>query len=357
MEIEVHKNLSDSIQLEWQAFIEHSIYQHPRQDLRFAIVDQKLGGQLYYIIGRKQGVIKVVGIFCFKSHPVFRSFYSEASCFSGPICDTTSDLVAFLQNIRLHSVFSKVAEIKVTPYWTGDAAKDLNYTLLELGWQIPVLESFRRTGLIDLKRESTEILAAFSKSARREVRRAERQGIKAIIVQEEPAAFEFLDSLNRLRLSRGLSPVPYESFLCAVQNIYRFGDIGALVSAYHNDKFIGGLLLHRSKVTAHTPHFTTEPSRLRQLNNLRLAPLLWFRGMTWAKEKGCITLDVEGWRDSSTLHDKKHNIYKYKGEFSPTPVLRAPEYIKPVNWLAYAVVQGDQRVKQLAKSIIPVKKK
>ncbi|WP_417462995.1 GNAT family N-acetyltransferase [Kordiimonas sp.] len=356
MEIEVHSELSESDLSEWQRFLSQSEHQHPRQDPRYANVERATGNKVYFVIGRKSRVIEAVGLFCLKPHPFLPGFFSEALCLSGPICNNLPSIISFLEKIRAHSAFTKAGRMKVTPYWTGEAAEKLSDALKASGGLVSEGAAFRETGWVDLSRDSDAILAGFSKSARREVRRAERQGVEVRMIEEESRAREFLHSLNCLRHSRALPMLNKESFSAAFWDIYCSGDMGVLLGAYQNDDLIGGLMLLRSQHTAHTPHFTTMPDRLRSLSNLRVAPFVWLEGMLWAKQKGCLRLDVEGWKPSPEVTDKKYNIYKYKGEFHPTPVLRISEYMFPLNKFIHDMEQIPRKTKQLVKSLRSLRK-
>jgi hypothetical protein len=316
----------------WTAFLAAARRQHPRQDPRFALVEQADGRDTLFLTGYDEGgKIAAIGLLAMLRHPFWPGAHQEAQCLSGPVCDDAATLVAFLQSVARLPGLARVGRLKVTPFWTGPEAELLARRLSEAGWTIREAEPFRSTGWVDTTLPVEDLFARFSKSARREVRRAERQGITLHRIVERDGAQVFLDSLNRLRSERRLGPVPAPGFLAAFDAIYRAGEDGVILSACHEGTFVAGLQLYRGAHVAHGRQFTTEPARLRQLGNLRIAPFLWLEGLRWAKARGCAALDVEGWRQGVDEDDPKYNIYKYKSEFGPVPVRRLAEHSLTLN--------------------------
>lgn len=352
MQIECHAELSGDRLAEWQAFLAQARHQHPRQDPRFADVERALGNDIIYATGRVGDTLRAVGLFSLRPHPFWPRAHAEALCLSGPVCDDAENFCDFLDGVMAHPAFSRTGRIRVTPYWLEEDADRLGAALGARGWRISEPEPYRETGWVDLRPEPEEILAGFSKSARREVRRAERQAIVLNTVKDEDGAIEFLESLNRLRTGRRLPAIPRGSFLAAFSGIYRFGDTGVIITACHGQEFVGGLLLYRGRDTAHGRHFTTETERLRTLGNLRLAPLVWFEGMKWARQHGCTALDVEGWRETADMSDRKYNIYKYKGEFRPLRKRRAAEHARTANFFVNMSGNAKDILKSALKKVL-----
>lgn len=351
MEIECFDHLPEDVLAQWQVFLATAIHQHPRQDPRFAAIERSEGRKVVHVTGRRNGVLHAVGLWSLRLHPWVPGGAAEAFCLSGPVCDDPADLIGFLQAIRHHPAFARVGRLRITPYWLDAAAEQLAADLGADGWTVFEPEPFRRTGLVSLDGCIEEILGHFSKSARREVRRAERQGVTLRQVTQETEALAFLESLNRLRVSRGLQALREESFVTAFRTLWREGKTGVLINAQHEDRFIAGLQLYRSRDFAHGRHFTSEPEILRELGNLRIAPIVWLRGMAWAKTAGCRWLDVEGYRHGADREDPKYNIYKYKSEFTPVPAIRVAERaIRPsplVDMIANAPDNGRRLVRRL----------
>jgi hypothetical protein len=352
MAVECFAELPFDMQREWADFLARSAHQHPRQGLDFAPVEKADGRDCLHGIGRCDGKVVAIGLFTLIRHPFLRGAYAEAQCLSGPVCDSPQNLVSFLDNILRHPSFSRVGRLKVTPYWVRDEAKVLHDALEAGGWAVSEPEVFRKTGWVDLRPDPEAILQTFSKSARREVRRAERQGVRVETLETLDAAKEFLDSLNRLRHERGLGPVAQAGFLQSFSRIHVNADQGVILVVRHSGTFIAGLQLYRSRDVAHGRHFTTEPETLRHLGNLRIAPFLWLEGMKWAKSKGCVQLDVEGYDADLDPNLRTYNINKYKAEFAPMPVVRISERKRLVNPVVNLTGNGKSMLKAAIKSAL-----
>jgi hypothetical protein len=344
LQVSVFTRLDPAERADWEGFLATATHQHPRQDPRFALAEAADGRPTCFTIGRDEaGRVAAVGLWTLRPHTFILGAYSEASCLSGPVVDEPDTMLAFLEAVRSTPAFARVGRLRVTPFWTDADADALTARLAADGWKRSEPDPFRQTGWVDLTPGPDGILAAFSKSARREYRRAQRQGITISPASTDAEAEEFLESLNRLRRSRGLTGIPAPGFRAAFHDMHRHGRIGIILTARHEGRFIGGLQLYRGRHAAHGRHFTTEPEILRALSNLRIAPLIWHHGMIWAHDHGCKLLDVEGWQHDTKVGDSKFNIYKYKAEFGPEPVRRIAEHVRSGSVLIGATgnVAGD----------------
>lgn len=360
MQTECHTALSPDQAAEWQGFLAEAAHQHPRQDPRFAAVERGLGRDVVFAIGRREGRIRAVGLFSLRRHPFLPGAHAGAQCLSGPVAEQPADVVGFLDEVRQHPAFARVGSIRVTPFWTGDDIAGLEAALQAGNWQISDSAPRRQTGWVDVRRSDADMAAGFSKSARRELRRAERQGIVLRPVTDRDEAGAFLDSLNRLRAERHLPALNRQVFADNFAAIHGgnagesagTGDLGVLIGAFHEGRFLSGLLLYRGRNIAHGRHFTTEPAPLRALSNLRIAPLLWREGMIWARDQGCRALDVEGYRADLEPGDKMYNVYKYKAELAPEPVERIAEHGCTVAPLVHLTGNGKALLKARLKSLL-----
>jgi hypothetical protein len=335
LQLECVTALTETMLADWTAFLSAASHQHPRQDPRFAAAEIATGRKVLYVMGRTpDGVVRGVGLFALRRHNFLPGVYAEAFCLSGPVCDDAAVLATFLNSVTQLPAFARQGRLRVTPFWIGEAAAELSGILTAQGWKVSADEPFRQTGWINLERSPEEIFNSFSKSARREVRRAERQGIVLRNLRNEAEASQFLHSLNGLHQERGLAPISEPAFLADFRNLDTALETGTILGAFHDGNFVAGLLLYRGRFVAHARHFTTEPTRLRALSNLRIAPLLWYHGMLWARERGCTTLDVEGWRNDTEQGDRMYNIHKYKSEFCPAPIQRISERSRGISRLA-----------------------
>lgn len=356
MEIETSFQLKPDQLVEWRRFLAGTNFAHARQDPDFASVERMLGHVIVFAVGRRAGQICAVGLFSCHRHPVFPGCFADVFCLSGPVGNRIEDIADLLDGLTRQRVFRHTGRFRVTPYWFESDAAELAFNLRESGWTITDPEPSRPTGLIDLQRSHDEITQSFSTSARREIRRAERQGVQLFRITDQSGAAEFFDSLNRLRHRRGLRPRDRSCFLDHFQLIHAPGDLGVLISAFHGGDFLGGLLLYRSTSHAMARHFTTEPERLHDLANLRIAPLIWREAMFWAKSRGCVMFDVCGYHPDILQGDPMYAVNKYKTEFAPVPVMRLAEHGKVISVLLHLTGNSMSLTKQMVKRVLGTRK-
>ncbi|MDE9451598.1 GNAT family N-acetyltransferase [Aliiroseovarius sp. Z3] len=349
MDIECLQELGPEQKAEWDAFLSASPFQHPRQDHRFAQTERVDGADVLFVLGRVDGALAGVGLLSRTPHPFLASRYRDAIFLSGPVCNDAPAMIAFLNAAFAHPEIARIGRVRITPYWLEDDAQALHRLLEDNRFALSSDGIFRDTGLIDITPDPDEIMSRFSKSARREVRRAERAGVSVRPITTRDGALEFLHSLNRLRVSRGLFALAEDSFVQSFDDIYEAGDMGILLGAFSDGAFISGLLMYRSAHTAHGRHFTTETELLHALKNLRISPLLWLEGMIWARSKGCASLDVEGYVETTDKSDKKYNIYKYKSELAPKAVIRIGERSRIANGFLHVTGNGKEVLKAAAR--------
>lgn len=325
----------------WERFVSEAEHQHPRQSTLFAGPEVALGHKPVYAMGSLGGNICAVALISLVPHPFLRNTWARGLCLSGPICDDAVTMVAFLDELIADAHMSRVGSLHITPYWMEAEAEVLDAVLADAGWRVAEEARFRHTGWVDITRPPEQILAELSKSARREVRRAERQGVLFQTVTDDKEASIFIDSLNRLRASRGLAALDKSAFMASWEALYASREIGVIIGAWRDDDYLAGLLVYRSRDVVHGRHFTTEPEALRNAGNLRIAPALWIEAMKWAQAKGCRILDVEGYEEP-VAGDKKFNIHKYKSEMKPRVVTRISERAKTLNTALH--VTGNARL-------------
>ena len=351
MEVAVFRALPDDKVAEWNKFLNESPHAHPEQDIRFAPVLGAEGNEIAFVMGWVDGLLRAVALFSLSPHPFLKGYYREAMTFSGPVCDSPKDLTALVEGLLAHDTIAGIGRVRVTPYWLEGDATIMQAALSREGWTVFENDTMRQTGLVDLSGTEADILGRFSKSARAEVRKAERQGLTVEAIREKAGALEFLASLDRHRTERGLGLVGEPVLLAALENVYQTEDLGIILALRQKGTFIAGLALYRGKQIAHAALYTTEAGRLRDIQNLRVSPFLWLQAMKWAKSLGCSQLDVEGYKEIDDTNQKLYRVYKYKGELAPTLVTRVAGHEKTINrWIN---LSGNARniVKMRAKSL------
>lgn len=327
MDIECYDDLTGEQIREWREFLARADHQHPRQDPRFAEVERASGNQVMFVTGRRDDRLCAVGIFTLQPNRLVPGRMAVASALSGPVCDSAPDMVDFLQGLAAHDRLARVDALRVTPYWLEQEADELAAALAQAGFRISDPEPHRDTGMIDLTMTEDELRASFSRSARRKVRLIDKSDVEIRTVTRFGDAETFFERLNTLVIARhNLTPVLRAEYEAGYRHIFNDPSIGVILGAYHDDVFLGGLLLYRSGTTAHARRYVADPEAARAVSNLRVAPALWLEGMFWAKREGCTRFDVEGFLP---VEDKSHpnfNVYEYKREFKPTHVRRVAEH-------------------------------
>ncbi|MEH6525469.1 MAG: peptidoglycan bridge formation glycyltransferase FemA/FemB family protein [Sneathiella sp.] len=331
MKLEYLEKLDGAMRVEWDTFIYESKNQHPRQFPLFADIEKAEGRHPCFVIGTENERICAAALVSRIPHKLLMGKYSYATILSGPICDDTEKLREFLTCLINERVFNNAGRIFVSPYWLASDAEKAQKILAEIGFKSAEKSSLRKTGLVDLKRSEQEILASFSKSARREVRRAERMNVTVTAVSRKEEYVAFLKILNQMRKLRNLSVLDESTMGFSFDHFYKHGNHGVVLCAWHDNILLAGLQIYRSKDMAHGRHFAGDNDKLKDLKNLRISPLLWFEGMKWAKDSGCSQFDLEGYNANISKGDSRYFIYKYKGEFSPQEISRVAEHYIVIN--------------------------
>lgn len=332
MEIEIHLKLSTDQAAEWRAFQASAGHQHPRQDPRFAMVENATGKTALFVTGRRGGTLCAVGLFSLLPSPLIPGRFSSASALSGPVCDDARIMVEFLRKLAATDAFAKVNAIKVTPYWLDDQAAELAAELSRAGWIRSDPSAVRYTGIIDLSLSEEALAASLSRSARRKVRLVQKSDIEIRQISSVEGAKEFYDKLNDLVLRpHRLSQVPRSEQEAMFTHILTDPTIGAVWGAYHREVFLGGLAIYRSQKTAYARRYVADAKAAKAVSNLRVAPSLWFEAMTWAKQQGCTNFDVEGYRLIDDKADPMFNVYEYKRELNPRETTRIAEHTLTVS--------------------------
>jgi hypothetical protein len=348
-ELELHETLSPALRAEWDAFLAAADRQHPRQDPRFAAVERAEGATPRFAILRRDGRVISVALLSLRPHRLVPGAFAEATALSGPVADDAETLAAMVEALAAHPrLRGRAGRLRVSPYWIGPAAREARALLSARGFRPAEASALRRTGLVPLEGGREARIARLSKSARRELRRAERQGVEIAPAATLPEALECLESLNRLRVSRRLAPLSRAGFEAGFREINGPGEIGVVLAARQEGRLAASLILYRSRDVVHGRHFAPEPERLRALSNLRISPALWLAGMDWAAEKGCRFLDVEDWRADPAPDDPRRAIYKYKAELGPEEIERVGEHYRPLNPALHAPGFAPLRLRRAA---------
>lgn len=330
MNVSKNFNLNDKQKEQWTEFWTNSKHAHAQQHEQYAKVEQETGRTPIFISGEINGSLKCIGLFTIRSIIGNRGFSFEAICRRGPVVDNIEYFEEYLLQVISYFKSLHVGSIRIAPYWPYPEGENIEKLIKDIGF-IPYniypniinilrrrrLYSGRLTGLVDLQRSEDDIFESFSKSTRREIRRAERQNVVVRPVENFSEAIMFYDDLNKMCHERGLTCPDIKEFKGTYDHIFKEQKLGVLLHAYADDTFLGGLWILRGPDTAHTYWYVVSRKPLAGLSNLRIGPLLWLKGMLWAKDIGCRFLDMEGSPEDVDESNSEHRVHKFKKSFNP----------------------------------------
>jgi hypothetical protein len=249
---------------------------------------------------------------------------------------------------------SFIGAIRIAPHWFFPEAEAVEGELRNLGFAPCGSGATARepTGLVDVARSDEELLGSFSKSARREVYRAERQGVAVRAASGKQEVDNYFRALDTLLRERRCIPMKWGECVAMYEGLLKTEERGTLLTAWKDATFLGGLLIVRSPTMAHGFRFVIAPGALTEMSNLRLAPLIWMRGMCWARDRGCRWLDLEGYLPITDTKHPLHFVYRYKTEFSPLAVDRLEPHVGIGHPLMYQCYLADRFVRgRLARAL------
>lgn len=343
MKLNFQFRLSESQKSEWTRFWNNCQHSHPRQHYLFGEVERAKGRVPIYAAGEIDENLVCIAIFSIC--PLFfgKGFSLEAICLRGPAFDHLTHAKEFLLQITPRFKALNVGSIRISPYWVFPEASEVLSVLTELGFSPYVSGSNGRhpTGLVDIQRNKEEILASFSKWTRRDIRRMENFGVDIQPVKTMEEALLAFRCFDKMRHKRGLTPMSLSEFTKTFQDILKGQDHGILFNAFAREEFLGALWLIRGPQITHTAGFAIEVETCKRISNsLSVGPPLWWRGIQWAKEKGCSWLDVEGYSDNTSKSSPVYHIHEFKRKFRPKPVDVLSEHIYVCCPLIYAIYKA-----------------
>lgn len=349
MKVNFYYQLDGALQSQWNSFWQRCQHAHLQQHLLFGEVERAKGRIPIYAAGEVDGNLVCIGIF--SVHPLFfgKSFSLEAICLRGPAFDGITHGKDFLLQIMSRFKALNVGSIRISPYWRFPEAQAVEELLMELGFSPYAPNSpfagdsntRTSTGRVDLQRSEDEILASFSKWTRRDIRRIEKFDVDIRPAKTMDEALLAFRSLCHMRHERGLTPMSLGEFSKTFQCILQDQNYGILFNAFSQESFLGTLWLIRGPQIALTAGYAIEPDSCKKLSNsLSIGPPLWWRGIQWAKKKGCSWLDVEGYNENTKTASPLYQIHKFKRKFRPQPLQIISEHVYICCSFTYAIYKG-----------------
>jgi len=352
MKLHFYFELDQPQQEKWNHFWHSSPHSHARQHYAFGQIERAKGRIPLYIVGEVDGTWVCIALFSIRPLWFGKKLSCEAFSLQGPIFDDVTLAREFLLQLISHFKALTVGSLRISPHWSFPEALPVESMLGELGFLPHRLDygTRRATGYVDLHRSEEEILASFSKSARREVRRAQRRQVTVRPAATLQEAEIFFKEHNAMHASRGFGTITPTEYRATFEYIFKDRQLGVILNAFSDSDYLGGLLAVRGPHVAHGSQFVVVPAALRKLSNLRIAPLVWFHAMTWARNLGCSSLDVVGYRPDMDRSSPLYEIFAYKKAFNPKPLEIIAQHIRVCNPAVHYLFRGSNRLLRWAKA-------
>ncbi len=331
MKLNFRYELNEEQQKQWIRFWQKCRHSFPRQHFLYAEIEKEQGRVPIFISGEINGSIECIGIFSIR--PLFfgKRFSLEAYCLRGPAFDDVSVFKTFMEIVIKQFRFMKVGCVRVSPYWQFPEARNVEAALEELGFTSYYKREGSRsdTGMVDLKRTESEIMASFSPKTRKHIRRTEKFDIEICAAKTLDNALLGFNSLCKMRYDRGLTPMLKSEFTKMFESIVKYQNYGICLNAISKERILlGSLWIIRGEQVAIPAGYVVEMEECKKIaSDLSIGPPLWWNGILWAKEKGCILLDVAGYSDKTPETSYWYQIYKFKEKFRPQPIQIISEHI------------------------------
>lgn len=334
-------DLDDENRYKWLEYWSSHNHAAWRQHPACGEVARACGERPIYVIGFVNDDIQLVGVFNLRSI-VSGLGTIDAVCLRGPVFEDLSFANWCLPRIHEYFRLRKIGSIRIGPYWRFPEAVEVEQSLFGMGYQRFEKEHAlgrRTTGIVDLRGGEEELLKSFKQSTRYEINHARKLGVDLRIASSVDEAMEFFNHLDQRDKERGIGRTIRVEALAISAFLTAESEAGAIISAYQGDVFLGGLMVNRGGKTAFTVKFVVSEDCKRLLPTLRIAPILFFNGMLWAKSRNCEFVDLEGYSQSDPNHGDKAFVNRYKAGFRPAECESLGQYSMVCNKSLYRIQQ------------------
>jgi lipid II:glycine glycyltransferase (peptidoglycan interpeptide bridge formation enzyme) len=248
----------------------------------------------------------------------------------GPLWDREADdaaevLARLLNGLKAHGKSRRGVVLKFDPRGTGDAAADAALRRAALTTALPAAHDLQAptTRIIDLRAESDPV-ATWSKDARAESRRAEREGTTVVV--DRSGASDALDMFHNLlsqTSERGGFRIRSRAFLAALAGPLVGSDDWFMAIASHEGTPLAGAIAPRAGDRAF--YLYAASTRDKELARKRGPYAAMAELQRSLREAGTSTLDMWGVRepDDETVDASWEGFSLFKRRFNGQP-LRHP---------------------------------
>lgn len=263
----------------------------------------------------------------------------------GPLIDwhDTKIVKAVFDDIRKQGEESGCVFVRVRPQLE---LSDKSLALMQkLGLRrAPMYLSVEYAGILDLKKDETEILAGASQGFRRKLRKAEKNDISISAETSEQAINEFC-KLEKLHAERQRYVAFSESFLKNQFEAFREGNEVLIYTAKKD-----GEILAQNFMIFYGPEASYHYGVSSELGTkYSAAPLLHMAAMEEARKRGCIRYNLWG---IVGLEEKSHRFYgvsEFKRSFGCEELKYTPAHdliLKPLKYKLTKMVETARKKKR-----------
>ena len=211
----------------------------------------------------------------------------------GPVCDDPEIAVGFLSQLVAAARELGFVYLEASSEWLGTAGSRMQDWFEHGGWARQ--GSFRTTLRLDLNSDCATLVAAFQKTTRYEIRRAEKTGVTVWAARDRRDCERFYDLLQRMAAEKCFA-VESRSGVVHVWNwLASDPRRGVLLLASHQNAARGGVMVVRAGRRA----WYVRGASQKQLP-YSVGHLLQWRAIQWAKENGCTEYDFGGYTVGAT---------------------------------------------------------
>jgi lipid II:glycine glycyltransferase (peptidoglycan interpeptide bridge formation enzyme) len=231
----------------------------------------------------------------------------------GPVCDDKNGLIQGIKALLQHLEKEKAVRLRINPYWDYPAGEAVEAQLRQMGFTISNNQEglHCQTIIIDLSLSDEEILQKSRKSTRYEIRRAQKIGLSVNIAEKEGEVRSFYYLLRNTGHTKGFRVPAYSFFLKLWDMVLKDQNLGILLMTYFQDRPVSGsiILKHGKRAV-----YSWGASNREHGQNIPKNHLAIWKGILWAREKGCSLFDMGGYAGTPE-NDSMENIDLFKKGF------------------------------------------
>ena len=273
---------------ETQDFLDSQDTGHPFQFPEWA------GAGSRVMLLRKDGRICWLGTFGVQ-RPLGRTFpwVRALTANRGPVCDDDRLWDAAAEELARNIREERFAYLDVLPEWIRQADADHPNFADHFKWHS--IGKPRTSLRLDLKAAEQDIFANFRKTARYEVRRAERLGTTVTTAASDTQIDEFLSVYERMAVRKGFTPNPIDNLRRVIRWLIASETRGALLLACAGEVVHGGVIIARSGRRC-----WYILGAIDRDEGATVGHILQWNAIRWAKTHGCTEYDFGGYTPGAT---------------------------------------------------------